>query len=449
MRHRRPSAHTGATTSVAPGPKLETQARLRRAAAAADATTAADAAASMATAAAALRRAAETGATAVVLQLLSFGADPDAVDRYGRSAAWLAASANRTAALGALADAGADVDTPDWTGMTPLMSAACAGSAAAVERLLEHGADPHATDKFGCTALDGARLNRRPEAAAVLENLADETEFKARLSLSAKDGDDEGRQLQKAKDILNRVRQREMTLCWTHWREYITGVRTMRRAVQRMEARARLQTIASLWQRWVGFLAETQQQYDEAAWADKVHVLAAVARDGMLLRFATATLRAHKDIVMAAVEENGGALQYTRMRQNADKRVVIAAVASNGLALEHATAVLQDDKEVAMVAVAADGLALRFVSDRLTSDEGVKAVARAAVFATLKKDADALALAPAALQADKLFVLRAVERDGLAIRHAFCRPERGSRSGAGRSDAKWLGAALSFRGFAG
>ena len=96
--------------------------------------------------------AAETLRLGAVRQLLANGADPNARDRFGRTALMQAACAkhaNGTTIMRALLAHGADPNARNRDGKTVLMLAACHNQIAAVDLLLAHGADPNARDHRG------------------------------------------------------------------------------------------------------------------------------------------------------------------------------------------------------------------------------------------------------------------------------------------------------------
>ena len=121
----------------------------------------------------ALRDAAERGRTAEVRVLLAAGTDPDAADRDGWTALYLAAGEDEQDAVNALAEGGADLDKVDKDGVAPLMEAARYGHSGVVRRLLELGADHKAVGKRGIykgkTALEVAEEHGRPAAAVLRE----------------------------------------------------------------------------------------------------------------------------------------------------------------------------------------------------------------------------------------------------------------------------------------
>ena len=57
----------------------------------------------------------------------------------------------------------------------------------------------------------------------------------------------------------------------------------------------------------------------------KAEVLAAVGRDGLLLRYASDALKADRDVVLAAVSQNGEALYYASDALKADRDFMLEA----------------------------------------------------------------------------------------------------------------------------
>ena len=117
------------------------------------------------------------GDEAAVSELLSRGADANAVDScgsYSGSALQIAAKEGQGGCVGLLLEAGAAVDqTDEDNGITALMSAAISGHSAVCGQLLEGGADPSLKGRWGFarkTALEQAQGGRRvPKVVAVLE----------------------------------------------------------------------------------------------------------------------------------------------------------------------------------------------------------------------------------------------------------------------------------------
>lgn len=87
-------------------------------------------------------------------QALDAGADANAVNDYGVTAAHLACTNRSDAMITLLLDAGADPNVATWSGETVLMACAQTGAVGAVKALLEHGANANASeDRKGQTAL--------------------------------------------------------------------------------------------------------------------------------------------------------------------------------------------------------------------------------------------------------------------------------------------------------
>jgi hypothetical protein len=104
--------------------------------------------------------------------------------------------------------------------------------------------------------------------------------------------------------------------------------------------------------------------------ADRDVVLAAVKQDGTALEFASERLRADRDVVLAAVRKSGSeALYHASEDLKTDREVILAAVRQNGLTLNFASAVLRADKEVVFTSfIYGSGEYLRIVSDELKND---------------------------------------------------------------------------------
>jgi uncharacterized protein len=86
-------------------------------------------------------RAAKDGDAGAVRELLHFGADVDARDRYGQTALMLAAHAGHVAVVERLLAAGADMDVTAKYGLSALMLAVLAGHVEVARLLARAGAD--------------------------------------------------------------------------------------------------------------------------------------------------------------------------------------------------------------------------------------------------------------------------------------------------------------------
>lgn len=116
----------------------------------------------------ALFRAAQSGQTAVVLELLSQGPDLEATDRNGQTPLFVASGKGHRDIVEILLARGANVDTEDRDGRTPLLALAAEKSNAAtwatgirdvVQLLIRHGANMEFKDQIGRTPLLWAATN--------------------------------------------------------------------------------------------------------------------------------------------------------------------------------------------------------------------------------------------------------------------------------------------------
>jgi len=90
--------------------------------------------------------------------IIRYGADLNASDNRGWTAAMHAAFRGELGCLQLLIENGAKVECEDFLGTTPLMRAAISGHVKCVRFLLEHGANPHKRDKhLGIEAVGHAR----------------------------------------------------------------------------------------------------------------------------------------------------------------------------------------------------------------------------------------------------------------------------------------------------
>ena len=93
------------------------------------------------------------GDVASVRDLLARGVTPNAKDKDGGLALFLAIGKNRAEIIQALLDSGANVNEKDEDGDTPLMIAGICGRAEIVQELLARGADVNAKDRGGHAVL--------------------------------------------------------------------------------------------------------------------------------------------------------------------------------------------------------------------------------------------------------------------------------------------------------
>ena len=144
---------------------------------------------------------------------------------------------------------------------------------------------------------------------------------------------------------------------------------------------------------------------------DKVFMMKAVVKYGVVLKHACAELKADRELVLAAVRQNGMALQYAFLELQSDREVVLAAVRKNGESLEYASRELRSDLEVVLAAVRQYGAALQYASRELQSDREV-------VLAAVRKNGGALQYASRELRSDLEVVLAAVRQYGAAFQYA-------------------------------
>lgn len=101
----------------------------------------------------ALWSAAEQGDSKAILESLSAGADINATDDRGLTAAMIATHANRIEVFNVLIEQGADINIRDNRSDNPLLYAGAEGLLPFVQAAVAAGADTKLTNRFGGTAL--------------------------------------------------------------------------------------------------------------------------------------------------------------------------------------------------------------------------------------------------------------------------------------------------------
>jgi len=149
----------------------------------------------------------------------------------------------------------------------------------------------------------------------------------------------------------------------------------------------------------------------EAARADREVVLAAAAKDGLVLGVASEELQGDREVVLRAVAQNGMALESASAELRADDEVVRLAVSKDGLALQFASPELLANSEVVRSAVAKDGLALQYASQLHRAD-------RAMVLRAIATNGKALKYAAKELRADRAVALTAFEQEWHSLAYA-------------------------------
>lgn len=118
-------------------------------------------------------------------------------------------------------------------------------------------------------------------------------------------------------------------------------------------------------------VGELEHAHAVDARSDATFVLAAVQRDGALLKCVSEALRAEREVVLAAVRSSGASLRYASEALRGDRGVVLAAVATNdpfGQALGFASPALRADREIVAAAVAHCGMSLGHAAAPLRGD---------------------------------------------------------------------------------
>ena len=131
----------------------------------------------------------------------------------------------------------------------------------------------------------------------------------------------------------------------------------------------------------------------------------------MALSYASARLKADREIVMGAVKQNGLALSYASADLKGDREFVMDAVQQDGRALEYVSADFKGDREIVMEAVKHAGWILDYASANLKGDREI-------VLEAVKQNGYALKYASADLQDDREVVLEAVKQNGEALKYA-------------------------------
>jgi len=142
--------------------------------------------------------------------------------------------------------------------------------------------------------------------------------------------------------------------------------------------------------------------------ADREVVCAAVERDGLSLKRASAKLRADREIVHVAVQQNGKALEFADIHLRSDRDIVLAAVQQDASALGYASEDLHTDHDIAFAALQNSGSSADEVAPVLRSN-------RELILAAVHRNAFAFELASNELRGDRLFQLAAVQRNALVL----------------------------------
>ncbi|MFD0589688.1 ankyrin repeat domain-containing protein [Paenibacillus sp. GCM10027627] len=102
---------------------------------------------------ASLLAAAEQGNEASILKSLAYGANINAQDQHGRTAAMIAVHTNRLSIFNLLVEKGADINIRDNRSDNPLLYSGAEGMLPFVQAAIAAGADTTLTNRYGGTAL--------------------------------------------------------------------------------------------------------------------------------------------------------------------------------------------------------------------------------------------------------------------------------------------------------
>lgn len=146
--------------------------------------------------------------------------------------------------------------------------------------------------------------------------------------------------------------------------------------------------------------------------SDKEVALAAVNKDGNLLRYASAALRRDPEVVLAAVRNKMSAISSVDISLKNNREFIKDAVkiAPSLLFTPHIKREFHKDKEIVLTAVKNDGYLVQYADGSLLTD---REIASAAV----SNNGNALRFLPA-FQNDRDLVLTAVKQSSGAILHA-------------------------------
>lgn len=149
---------------------------------------------------------------------------------------------------------------------------------------------------------------------------------------------------------------------------------------------------------------------------DKKAVLELVKQDPRNFVYASAELKADKEVAKVAVEANGLFLKETSPKLRNDPEMVMLAVQNNGLALEFASPELQGNSDIVKVAMQQNQEAGQFVSEEYRL--GIYKQQKVQLIKSLRNDGTLLRFAPYKMRNDPEVVLEAVLQNGLALQYA-------------------------------
>ena len=138
---------------------------------------------------------------------------------------------------------------------------------------------------------------------------------------------------------------------------------------------------------------------------DRDVVLAAVAFDGLTLKYASTAMRDDPGVVLAAVESKGEALRAASERMRSNRDIVLAAVQTEGHMIFIASPDLQEDPEICSAAVSSDFNILEQLSPTMQNNRDIviASITHTNIIDSIKKTR---------WMADKVVVLVCLEMDG-------------------------------------
>eukprot|EP00971_Amphidinium_carterae_P278900 5536550-Amphidinium_carterae.1 len=133
-------------------------------------------------------------------------------------------------------------------------------------------------------------------------------------------------------------------------------------------------------------------------------------RDGGALRYASAELRADRELVLFAVSRNGRVIKYQSEQLRGDREIALAAVKQYWGALHWLDESLRHDREIALLAVSQFGPSISYISRDLCADHEI-------VLTAVCKCGSSLEHASPALRGERAIALSAIAQCPGAIAH--------------------------------
>ncbi len=159
-----------------------------------------------------------------------------------------------------------------------------------------------------------------------------------------------------------------------------------------------------------GLLDAIRDTAPAAVRGDRDVMLAAIAKEGEVVQYASEALRSEKGFMLAAIEakDDASVVQYASEALRADRSFMLAAIAKDWEAVRYASGALRSDEAVMVAAIAKDVRAMKFASAALLAEKDF-------MLAAASKNARAVQYAPEALRADGAFMLAAIDANHLVV----------------------------------